>query len=103
VIICIGIDSSFPAATIILSDAVGQKYQGIGASLVLTVVDYSISIGLGFAGTVERYIGNGSDAGLKMGCRGAFYMEVGLARLGLVLSLLFVIKGYLARKPRGWT
>ena len=31
IIICIGMDSSFPAATIIFSDAVPPKYQGIGA------------------------------------------------------------------------
>ncbi|MCJ1382732.1 hypothetical protein MMC17_005845 [Xylographa soralifera] len=53
-IICVGMDSSFPAATLIFSNAVPVKYQGIGASVVLTIVNYSISLGLGFAGTVER-------------------------------------------------
>lgn len=98
-IICIGMDSSFPAATIIFSGAVDQKFQGIGASFILTVVNYSISIGLAFAGTVERYItiGSGSYADLEKGYRGAFYMEIGFAGLGLVLSLLFVIKGFWAR------
>jgi hypothetical protein len=31
----------------------------MGASIVMTVVNYSISLGLGFAGTVETNINNG--------------------------------------------
>ncbi|OJJ78521.1 MFS transporter [Aspergillus glaucus CBS 516.65] len=93
-IICVGMDSSFPAATIIFSDAVSPKYQGIGASVVMTLVNYSISLGLGFAGTVEREIKNGGDTheDKKRGYRAAFYFEVGLAGLGLLLSLMFLIK-----------
>ncbi|KAH6678020.1 major facilitator superfamily [Halenospora varia] len=55
-IITVGMDTSFPAATIIFSNAVPQKYQGMGASIVMTVVNYSISLGLGFAGTIETNI-----------------------------------------------
>lgn len=36
-----GMDMSFPAATLILSNAVKKEHQGIGASLVNTVVNYS--------------------------------------------------------------
>lgn len=98
-IICVGMDSSFPAATIIFSDAVEPKYQGMGASVVLTIVNYSISLGLGFAGTIERYIttGDQSPGDLKKGYHGAFYMELGLAGFGLILSLLFSIKCYMRR------
>ena len=102
-IICVGMDSSFPAATLIFSNAVPTKYQGIGASVVLTIVNYSISLGLGFAGTVERQINNGgltSEDKLR-GYRGAFYMELGLTGLGLALSLTFAVKGYwLVRKAK---
>ena len=101
-IICVGMDSSFPAATIIFSNAVPPKYQGIGASLVLTIVNYSISLGLGFAGTVERSVNNGgvTDADKLKGYQGAFYMEVGLAGLGLLLSLVFLAKGYFADRSK---
>jgi len=58
-IICVGMDTSFPAATIIFSNAVPHQCQGMGASVVMTVINYSKSLGLGFAGTVEIYINNG--------------------------------------------
>ncbi|PVH92469.1 MFS general substrate transporter [Periconia macrospinosa] len=94
IIICVGMDSSFPAATVIFSDAVPPKYQGIGASVVMTIVNYSISLGLGFAGTAEREVKKGADglAGDLLGIRAALWVSVGLAGLGLVLSLLFVAK-----------
>jgi hypothetical protein len=44
-------DMSFPARTLIMSDAVEKKYQRMAASLVNTVVNYSISIGVGITGT----------------------------------------------------
>ncbi|KAJ6178646.1 low affinity NH4+ transporter [Penicillium mononematosum] len=58
-------NSSFPAATIILSRAMPRQHQGLAASLVTTFVNYSISIGLGFAGTVESQV-NGQG---RMSCR----------------------------------
>ncbi|KAK9591495.1 hypothetical protein V6Z92_004552 [Aspergillus fumigatus] len=101
-IICVGMDSSFPAATIIFSDAVPPEYQGIGASVVMTIVNYSISLGLGFAGTVEREISHGghTDDDRKKGYRGAFYFEVGLAGLGLILSLAFLVKDHFRKKAK---
>jgi MFS family permease len=83
-----GMDSSFPAATIILSRAMPRQHQGLAASLVTTFVNYSISIGLGFAGTVESQV-NGHGKDVLQGYRGAFYMGVGLAGLGVVVALLF--------------
>lgn len=94
-IIPIGMDTSLPAATIIFSNAVPQQYQGMGASIIMTVVNYSISLGLGFAGTIETNINHG---GLKqsdklLGYRGALWFAVGLAGLGMALSLVFEAKG----------
>ncbi|KAI1373065.1 MFS general substrate transporter [Hypoxylon crocopeplum] len=89
-----GMDMSFPAATIILSNAVPRKHQGIAASLVNTVVNYSISLGLGFAGTVETQVNNGggNPADILKGYRGAFYMGMGLAGLGVAVCLAFLLK-----------
>lgn len=83
-----GMDMSFPAATIILSRAMPRRHQGLAASLVNTFVNYSISIGLGFAGTVDLQVSDGGKDVLQ-GYRGAFYMGVGLSGLGLVVALLF--------------
>lgn len=89
-----GMDMSFPAATLILSDAVSKEHQGIAASLVNTVVNYSISLGLGFAGTVEVYVVDGGTAprDLLRGYRAALYTAVGLSALGLVISAVYCVK-----------
>lgn len=89
-----GMDLSFPAATLILSNAVTKEHQGIAASLVNTVVNWSISIGLGFAGTVEVHVNNGglTRADLLKGYRGGWYIGVGLSGLGMIVSLIFLAK-----------
>ena len=92
-----GMDLSFPAAVIILSDSMPSEYQGVAASLVNTVVNYSISIGLGFAGTVERQVNDGGKDVLK-GYRGAWYMGTGLAGLGVAVSIVMTWVGW--RKER---
>lgn len=89
--ICImpwGMDMSFPAATILLSDHMPKEHQGVAASLVNTVINYSVSIGLGFAGTIESRVNDGGEHILK-GYRGAWYMGIGLAGLGICVSVLF--------------
>lgn len=87
-----GMDMSFPAATVMMSNAVKKEHQGIAASLAMTVVNYSISLGLGFAGTVEVHVnhGGGTPELLLKGYRGAFYMAIGLAGGGVLLSLAYV-------------
>lgn len=87
-----GMDMSFPAATILLSNAMPREHQGIAASLVNTVINYSISIGLGFAGTIESQINDGGLEILK-GYRGAWYMGIGLSSLGVFVSILFGVSG----------
>ena len=83
-----GMDMSFPAATIVLSRAMPRRHQGLAASLVNTFVNYSISIGLGFAGTVNSQV-NGGGKDVLRGYRGAFYLSVGLSGLGVLVALIF--------------
>jgi MFS family permease len=87
---------SFAAASLILSNAVSREHQGVAASLINTVVNYSISLGLGFAGTVEVNVtrGDGTFDDTLHGYRSAYYMGIGLAGLGIFLSLVFVCKSY---------
>ena len=95
-IIAVVMDTSFPAATIISPNVVPQQCQGMGASIVMTMVNYSISLGLGFANTIETNINNGglTKSNKFHGYRGALWFSVGLAGLGFVSSLLFVAKGH---------
>ncbi|GJC84903.1 drug resistance protein YOR378W [Colletotrichum liriopes] len=94
IIMPFGMDMSFPAATLILSNAVKREHQGIGASLVNTVVNYGIALGVGFAGTVEVHVNNGGETKEDQfrGFRGALYMGVGLAGLGLGIALTFLAR-----------
>lgn len=73
-----------------MSNAMPREHQGVAGSLVNTVVNYSISLGLGLAGTVERYVDPDGSNVLK-GYRGASYMGVGLAGLGSVIAICFTI------------
>lgn len=94
IIQCFGMDMSFPAATIILSNSLPKKRQGIAASLVATFQNYSISIGLGLAGTVQKYKTQNLPldfATRVKGMRVSFYMGMGLAGLGVLSSLLFLL------------
>lgn len=95
-----GMDMSFPAGTLILSDAMPRRHQGIAASLVSTVVNYSISIALGFAGTVDVNVNNGGLTKLDVikGYRGALYMAIGLAGLGVAICLAFLVKTKIQQK-----
>jgi MFS family permease len=94
-----GMDMSFPSATIILSNSMPRHHQGMAASLVTTVVNYSISLGLGFAGTVEsRILADGGST--LQGYRSAWYMGIGLAGLGIVVALAFSAVGFPGRERR---
>lgn len=79
---------AFTAGQLLLA-TLPRQHQGLAASLVSTVVNYSISIGLGIAGTVESNINHGGIDTLK-GYRGACYTGVGLAGLGVFLAACFM-------------
>jgi hypothetical protein len=73
-----------------MSNATPHKHQGIAASVMNTVVNYSISIGLGIAGTVESRVNrDGQDP--FAGIRGAQYVGIGLAGLGVLVSIIYIV------------
>lgn len=90
-----GMNLSFPAGTILMSNALPKENQGIAASLVSTTVNYSISIGLGFAGTIDKYITPDASApggqNLLRGYRGAWWFGFGLCGFGLLVALSAVL------------
>lgn len=81
---------SFPAATLLLSNLMAKEDQGVAASLVNTVVNYSISIALGIAGTIEGHENDGGNDLLK-GYRSALYLGIGLSGSGAICAIIFGI------------
>ncbi|OAL46556.1 hypothetical protein IQ07DRAFT_517424 [Pyrenochaeta sp. DS3sAY3a] len=81
---------SYPAATMLLSSSLPKEQQGIAASLVSTLVNYSISVGLGLAGTIDRY--SNERAALRLaGLRASWWFAVALGAAGMVIAGVFVI------------
>ena len=89
-IIPFGMDISYPAASLIVSDALPSNRQGVGASMINTVVNLSISFGLGIAGTVDVSTDKNGDDPLS-GQRGAGYLGIGLSGAG-ILAAVFLCK-----------
>ncbi|KAH8649326.1 major facilitator superfamily-domain-containing protein [Xylariales sp. PMI_506] len=99
----LGLDMSFPAATLILSNAVGKEHQGVAMSLVNTIVNYSMSLSLGIAGTVEQQVlsrNRGDGDIVWKGYQAAEYVAIGLLCCGVTLSLVFVGKTFLGTGKR---
>jgi MFS family permease len=92
-----GMDMSFPAATILLSNHMPPEHQGLAASVVNTVVNYSISIALGVAGTVEIYASY--DDPLQQN-RNAFYAAIVFSGTGVLLGAIFFAHSMI---KEGWT
>ncbi|KAL5338425.1 major facilitator superfamily domain-containing protein [Aspergillus crustosus] len=83
-------DISFPASATILSDAVSVKHQGVSASLVNTVINYAMAIGLGVAGTVEAEVVH-SGGSLLQGYRSALWTSVGLSALAFGVAFVYAL------------
>ncbi|CCK71401.1 borate transporter KNAG_0G03430 [Huiozyma naganishii CBS 8797] len=100
IILSFGMDMSFPAAAIILSDSLPNQYQGMAGSLANTMVNYSMSLCLGMGSTVESQINqNGKD--LLKGYRAAEYLGIGIASLAVILSLIYMCERlWIDRKER---
>lgn len=96
-----GMDMSFPAASVILSNCMPPEHQGLAMSLVNTVVNYSISLSLGIAGTIEVYTTPDltTPEGELQGIRAAFYTAIGLSLAGVICGALFFMR---TLQKEGW-
>jgi MFS family permease len=100
---------SYPAANMLLSAALPKEKQGIAASLVSTMVNYSISCGLGIAGTIDRYVTEAAahERGILkapplsiespelsdirvIGFRASFWFAVAFSAMGMVVASVFI-------------
>lgn len=102
---------SYPTANMLLSSTLPKEKQGVAASLVSTLVNYSISCGLGIAGTIDRYVTKahatkgGSSRGPPplsevsetlsknrlVGFRASFWFAVAFSALGMVVASAFIV------------
>lgn len=96
-IIPFGMDMSNPAASILLSNSMAKEHQGTAASLVVTTVNYSISLALGIAGSVEL-AARGERDDVLAGFRGAQHLGLGLGGLGLLLAAVFALRSRIQAK-----
>ncbi|GCB25996.1 uncharacterized MFS-type transporter C1683.03c [Aspergillus awamori] len=81
-------DFVYTAAQIIASNSVRRHQQGIAGSLIGALNLYGVSLGLGFAATIEDQIAKNS--GRIMGYRAALYFGVGISAVALLLDVCFV-------------
>ncbi|CUS21421.1 LAQU0S03e02212g1_1 [Lachancea quebecensis] len=97
VILSFGMDLSFPASSIILSDQLPSQYQGMAGSLVNTMINYSMSLCLGVSGTAERQV-NKDGTDLLKGYRAAIYVGIGLASIGVFVSGAYAIEDWWVKR-----
>ena len=83
-----GMDISFPAASLVISNRMPVHQQGVAASMLNTAINWSISLGLGIAGTIESEMIKRQKTTLE-GYRYALYTGTGLSALGVLVALLF--------------
>lgn len=81
-------DFVYTAAQIIASNSVRRHQQGIAGSLIGALNLYGVSLGLGFAATIEDQIAK--QSGRIMGYRAALYFGVGISAVALLLDVCFV-------------
>ncbi|KAJ4235420.1 hypothetical protein NW760_004961, partial [Fusarium oxysporum] len=92
-------DLVYVAAQIIASNSVSRRYQGVAGSLIGTLNLYGNSLGLGFAGTIEREISR-SRENVAIGYRAALVFSAALALAALVLN--FAVVRMPKDKLEGW-
>lgn len=98
-----GMDISFPAASLIVSNTIPTHQQGVAASMINTVINWSISLGLGIAGTIESEMIRKGKTNLE-GYRSALYAGIGLSGASILVVLAFCrVKSDLSKEPNETT
>lgn len=87
-LICLGPDLSFSCSSLIASDKLPKEQQGVAGSLINTIVNYSIALGLALAGNLENAVNDHGNDRLK-GFRAAWFLGAGFAAAGIVMTAVF--------------
>lgn len=85
-----GMDASFPAALLILSDYLPKEHQGMAGSLVNTVINYSVSLFLAVASAVEAERVRRNATPLE-GYRAGLYFGIGVAGMAVAAAVVFIL------------
>lgn len=93
IILSFGMDMSFPGSSLILSDNLPKKHQGMASSLVSTTTNYAMSIGLGIASNAEVQIFEKTSDTLKS-YRAAMYVGIGFAVVSIILGSIMLFLQY---------
>ncbi|PWN34866.1 MFS general substrate transporter [Meira miltonrushii] len=87
----------FPACLLVVggpdlsfASSILPEEQGVAGSFISTVVQYSISIGLGFAATVETHVNNAQGTKLILAYKAAHWLGIGLAAIAFLIVIFFV-------------
>lgn len=83
-----GMDWSFPAASILLSEELPPYAQGMAGSLVCVMMNYGISIMLGVAGTIEVELLKSNPNDSYRAWRGAEYYAIGISGLATIIAIV---------------
>ncbi|ORY61442.1 major facilitator superfamily domain-containing protein [Pseudomassariella vexata] len=96
------VSMSCPAAIMLVSNSMDKTHQGVAGGLVSAVINYSIALGIGIGGTVEKEVAShvSTVSAVLMGYRAALWMSVGLAGLGVLICLALQFKMYRRRPNR---
>lgn len=84
-----GMDASFPAASLILLDFLPKEHQGMAGSLTNTVINYSVSLFLAMASTVEAERKRRGASELQ-GYRAGLYFGIGVAATAVAAAVVFI-------------
>ena len=86
-----GMDWSFPAGSIILSDGLPAQFQGMAGSLLTTMIMYGMSLFLGIAGTIESQILKRHPGDILAAHKACMYFAIGLSSTAIVLSIILAL------------
>ncbi|KAF2190912.1 hypothetical protein K469DRAFT_719871 [Zopfia rhizophila CBS 207.26] len=95
-----GMNPSLSAGMILLSSALPKEHQGIAASFISAMVNYSKSVALGVAGSISANL----DREIEHDCRirVAWWFGIGLSGVGLRILGWFVWKSRSSQLEGGW-
>ncbi|KAL6940696.1 hypothetical protein ACO0QE_004609 [Hanseniaspora vineae] len=108
-VLVFGMDFSFPAASIVLSDNLPIANQGMAGSLVSTMVNYAMSVFLGVAGVVEtqtkkhiniKHPEYSEKEKTFLGYKAAMYFAIGIAGLSIVISSAYALETLVLQKQK---